>query len=290
MKKNVAGQKVRFSLFKNGLRIENPTLVAGDAKVDLDGAGQGNVNTTPTSDAAGLVTWSPTQAETNADVVSLLMLDAAGGEWDPVTQVFYTELETSVAAVLVDTAEIGAAGAGLTALGDVRIANLDAAVSSRATQAQILNDATPFAGANVDATISSRATQADILNDATPFAGADIDAAISTRATQADILSDATPFAGANIANLDVASSTLATAVSIAALNDISVADIMTYVVEGALTFEQMTRIFQAVLAGKSTGGGTNTISFRDVADSKNRVQATVDANGNRTAVAVDGT
>lgn len=52
--------------------------------------------------------------------------------------------------------------------------NLDATVSSRATQAQILSDATPFAGANIDATISSRATQADILDDATPFSGADI--------------------------------------------------------------------------------------------------------------------
>ena len=212
MKKNVAGQKVRFSLFKNGARINNPTIVAGDAKVDLDGAGQGNVNTAPTSDAAGLVTWSPTQAETNADVVSLLMLDAAGSEWDPVTQVFYTEMETSVASILVDTAEIGAAGAGLTALGDARIANLDATVSSRATAA------------------------------------------------------------------------------SIAALNDLSVADIMTDVVEGALTFEQMLRIFQAVLAGKSNGGGTNVISFRDVADSKARVTATVDANGNRTGIVVDGT
>jgi hypothetical protein len=58
---------------------------------------------------------------------------------------------------------------------------LDVAVSTRATQADILTDATPFPGADIDAAVSTRATQADILSDATPFPGADIDAAVSTR-------------------------------------------------------------------------------------------------------------
>lgn len=38
---------------------------------------------------------------------------------------------------------------------------------------------------NLDAAVSSRATQGDILSDATPFAGANIDAAISTRSNHA---------------------------------------------------------------------------------------------------------
>lgn len=50
----------------------------------------------------------------------------------------------------------------------------------------ILADSTPFNGADIDAAISSRATQADILSDATPFAGADIDASISSRAAPGD--------------------------------------------------------------------------------------------------------
>jgi len=45
---------------------------------------------------------------------------------------------------------------GYTAARAPNLDNLDAAVSSRATQADILSDATPFAGANIDATISSR--------------------------------------------------------------------------------------------------------------------------------------
>lgn len=47
----------------------------------------------------------------------------------------------------------------------------------------------PLITANIDATVSSRATQADILSDATPFAGANVDAAISSRSshTPADV-------------------------------------------------------------------------------------------------------
>ncbi len=60
--------------------------------------------------------------------------------------------------------------------------------------------------------------------------------------------------------------------------------------VEGSLTARQILRILLAALAGESNGGGGSTINFRDVADSKNRISATVDANRNRTAVTLDGT
>lgn len=60
-------------------------------------------------------------------------------------------------------------------------------------------------------------------------------------------------------------------------------------VVEGTLTLRQAVRLFLSALAGKSAGGGTTTITFRDKADSKNRISATVDADGNRTAITLDG-
>ena len=60
-------------------------------------------------------------------------------------------------------------------------------------------------------------------------------------------------------------------------------------VVEGTLTLRQIVRIILSVLAGKSAGGGSSTVVFRDLADTKNRVSATVDTNGNRTSVTVDG-
>jgi len=58
---------------------------------------------------------------------------------------------------------------------------------------------------------------------------------------------------------------------------------------EGSMTLQDFFRSAAAVLYGKSSGGGTTTITFRDLADSKNRVIATVDTNdGDRTAVTLD--
>lgn len=66
--------------------------------------------------------------------------------------------------------------------------------------------------------------------------------------------------------------------------------DILDEAVEGAYTMRQALRIMLASLAGKATGGGTATIVFRDINDSKNRITATVDINGNRSVVALDVT
>lgn len=58
---------------------------------------------------------------------------------------------------------------------------------------------------------------------------------------------------------------------------------------EGSLTYQQAQRIMLAESAGKVAVAGS-TVTFRDQADSKNRISATVDANGQRTSVTVDGT
>jgi len=59
-------------------------------------------------------------------------------------------------------------------------------------------------------------------------------------------------------------------------------------VTETGVTLRQSVRLMLAALAGKSSGGGTNDIRFRNQADNTDRIRATVDANGNRTAVATD--
>lgn len=87
-----------------------------------------------------------------------------------------------------------------------------------------------------------------------------------------------------------VAASFGAGAIDASALAADAVDEILDEVVEGTLTLRQILRIALSVLGGISNGGGGTTLNFRDVADSKNRVQATVDANGNRTAVTLDGT
>lgn len=72
-------------------------------------------------------------------------------------------------------------------------------------------------------------------------------------------------------------------------LNDIAISDIFSEAVEGSLDLEEVLRIMLAALAGKSTGGGTTSVAFRDQADTKNRIAATVDSSGNRSAMSVDG-
>jgi len=52
-----------------------------------------------------------------------------------------------------------------------------------------------------------------------------------------------------------------------------------------SITLAGFCKLALAVLTGKSSGGGTSNIVFRDIGDSKNRISATVDSNGNRTAV-----
>lgn len=74
----------------------------------------------------------------------------------------------------------------------------------------------------------------------------------------------------------------------ITALNDITVADIIAGVADGAYDLQEMLRLITAACVGKSSGGGSNTLVFRNTGDSKNRITATVDANGNRTAMTLD--
>ena len=76
----------------------------------------------------------------------------------------------------------------------------------------------------------------------------------------------------------------------IAALNDITVADIIAGVADGSYDLQEMIRIIFAACAGKSDGGGTATVHFRDSGDTKNRITTTVSAVGNRTAVTLDAT
>ena len=58
--------------------------------------------------------------------------------------------------------------------------------------------------------------------------------------------------------------------------------------IETGWTPRQIMRIVAAVLAGKVSGAGSNAPVFRDITDTKARVEATTDASGNRTAVTTD--
>lgn len=65
-------------------------------------------------------------------------------------------------------------------------------------------------------------------------------------------------------------------------------AAVWAYVVEGSNTALQYFRRLAAVAFGKGSGLATTTAVYRNPQDSKDRITATVDADGNRSAVIYD--
>lgn len=110
------------------------TLAAGDVQVSKDGGAFANIATLPTEiGTSGVLAVSLSADEMDVDhYVTVRFHDVAGDEWCDGGADVLPETGT-ISEIAGYTDDIGAAGAGLTALGDARLANLDAAVSSRAT-------------------------------------------------------------------------------------------------------------------------------------------------------------
>lgn len=145
--------------------------------------------------------------------------------------------------------------------------NLNAAVGSCATASALTT-----VGSNVT-NIQSRLPAALVSGR--------IDASVGAMGT--GVITSASFAAGA------ITSSVVATgAIDADALAADAVAEILDTAVDGAVTLRQALRLLMSALAGKLSGAATTTISIRDLADTKNRIVATVDANGNRSAVTLD--
>jgi len=91
------------------------------------------------------------------------------------------------------------------------------------------------------------------------------------------------------VENVDAASSTLATSVEIAALNDITVAEVLAGIVEGTLDLQEVLRIILSFVAGATTGGNTTNPVFKSQDGLTDRIDMTVDSDGDRSSVTVDG-
>ncbi len=158
----------------------------------------------------GLYNLALTTTHTNTLGELQLHITASGADPTDVAHQVVTDLP-GIAQTGDSFARIGSNGAGLTALGDTRIANLDATVSSR------------LATAGYTAPPSAAANATELLDQA----------------------------AG----------------------------------VETNRTIRQAMRLMLAALAAKINGAGTATVNIRDTNDTVNRIVATVDEDGNRTAI-----
>lgn len=157
-------------------------------------------------------------------------------------------------------ARIGAAGGGLTTLGDTRLAFLDATVSGRMAA---YTQPTGFLAATFPGTVASPTN---------------ITAGTMTTVTNLTTYTGNTPQTGDSFARIG------ALGVGLTAIESI----VNDGVVENSKTVRQLFRGMTAALLGKASGLATTTAVYRDNADSKPRITATVDADGNRSAVTLD--
>jgi hypothetical protein len=331
-------------MFKRGTAVTGLTIVLIDATdgtavtsgtasafVTIDGGTQAAATNAPVHEGNGQWSLSLTAAEMTGKIVGVL----------------FTHADAIPVNVTLSTVQVDPDDAT-----DLGLTNLDATVSSRASQAS-LDTVDNFVDTEITTLISGQATilstaaaiQAKTDNlPASPAAvgsamtlapGSVTATAIATDAIDADALSaDAVAAIQAGLSTLDAASAATAvwaagtrtltagtnivlakgtgvtgftdldaagirTAVGLAS-NDLdtqlgtlpTAAEIVTAIgamtVEGAITLLMSARGWNAVLLGKANGLDTSTANYRDLADTKNRVVATVDADGNRSAVTRD--
>lgn len=141
-------------------------------------------------------------------------------------------------------------------------------------------------GDNLNATVSSRASAADLAT-----VQADTDN-IQTRLPAALVSGRMDSSVGAVAAGAITAAGIATGAIDADALATDAVDEIVDGVwdeaVDGAVTARQSLRLANSANGGKLSGAATTNVLIRDLADSKDRVNATVDASGNRTAVTRD--
>lgn len=202
----------------------------------------------------------------------------------------------------LEQAPSGGGGGGLDAAGvraaiGLASANLDTQLSGLDTQ---ILTRLATAGYTAPPTSSDNATA--VRSELTTELGR-IDAAISTRLAAASYTApDNASISSISTmvqdiptnAELSAALNPLALEASVQAITVPTASEIADAVhdeaVDGSLTFRQSTRLQNSAMFAKLSGATTSTIVIRDVADTKARITATVDGDGNRTTVTVDGT
>jgi Rieske Fe-S protein len=209
-------------------------------------------------------------------------------------------IDTVVDSILVDTAEIGAAGAGLTALATQASVNtIDDFLDTEVAAIKAKTDQLTFTVANqVDSNALSGAGGLDAagIRAAVGLASANLDTQLSTIDTVVDaILVDtaeigvagagftAIPWNAAWDAEVQSECTDALNAYAPAVAADIST-EVFGFNVDGTLTFKEVTQIIAASTAGKVSGAPGSPV-FRDLDDTQDVITATVDSSGNRTAI-----
>lgn len=191
-----------------------------------------------------------------------------------------SEVKTDTAAILADTGTDGvvlkAAGLADDAVNKIVDQVWNEAIADHTT-------ATTFGGKNQKVVPSETINdyKADVSGLATPT-----NITSASGVTLAPIQTGVTIPTVTTITNGVTLADDAITSAKLAASAGTELADaVLDEVVIGTYTLRQLIKVLAAGVAGKVTGGGTTTITFRGVDDTSNVIVATVDENGNRSAV-----
>ena len=239
-------------------------------------------------------------------------------------------IKTETAAIVLDTAEIGTAGVGLTDLGgmstgmkgevnaqaDTALTDYDAPTEAEMNARTIVSanyfDPVADTVANVT-TVGTTTTNTDMRGTDSAFLAANAPTNFSDLAITVTtglvklaavthtgaVIPTVTTLTGHTAQTGDSFARIGAAGVSLTDLGGIStagldaLADAILDRTDGVepgsggteRTVREALRIILAAAAGKLSGAASTTVSIRDTNDAKNRIVATVDANGNRSAV-----
>ena len=277
MRKNTAGQVVSFQMLSTS---DGSPVTAGTPAVYVtgDGGTQSAGTGTKTHEGNGVWSYAPLQGETNFDQIAFTM--ALSGAFSQTVNVYTTTPQSGDAYAVVNSGTHG--NAALKILIDTINGFVDTEVAGVKSVTDKLDTALEADGPVFRFTVNAL-ENGPAGSGPTPAAIADAvwDEAVAGHAT-------AGTFGAKN--QKAVPSETIGDyTADLSGLHNISVADIIAGISDGAYDLQQMLRIMFAALSGLSNGGGTNTINFRDAADTKNRISATVDVDGNRTAITLNG-
>ena len=221
-------------------------------------------------------------------------------------------LAADIAAIEAQTDDIGAAGAGLTAITGLLPAALvggriDASVGAMA--ANVLTATAINADAITDAKVAADVTIASVtgaVGSVTGAVGSVTGAVGSVTGSVGSVTGNVGGNVTGSVGSVVGAVGSVTGAVGSVAAGGITAASIATGAIDadalaadavdeildetigdGTLTMRQALRVLIAGMAGKLSGAATTTVTIRNAADSANVIVATVDADGNRSAVTV---
>lgn len=304
MKKNVASQSIGAQLIDatTGAAFTGAVTVyvTGDNGTQAVGSvGSGAC----THEGNGYHSYAPAQAETNYDHIAFTFIGTGA---IPATVQLYTDFPQTGDAFARVGAPVGASISADVAAVKTQTAAIEADtqdIQARIPAALVSGRIDASVGAMAANVMTAAAAASDLTTElqsglATAAALATVDAnvdaiLVDTGTTLPGTLSTIAGYIDTEVTAIKAKTDNLPA--SPAAVSDIPSANanadaLLDRVngVESGYTLRQALRLMLSSMAAKLSGAATTTVTIRDVGDTKDRIVATVDADGNRSALTLD--